>query len=108
MEVIDELYPKLQEHINVQCLLSYLHKYNVLDSNENQRLMLIILTPIEKAQKLLEMLRSKSPEGQENFVKALYESSQELGSSSGHHKIIQLFLTNGITIRQDYLHLESH
>ena len=100
MEVIDKLYPELQELINVQSLLSYLHKYNVLALNENQRLKLEIYTDIEKAQELLEMLRSKSPEGQENFVKALYESSQALGDSSGHHEIIQLFQTNGITLRQ--------
>jgi len=97
MGVINNLNPQLQEYINIEQLLPFLKKYAVLAINERQHLELRDTTNYEKVQYLLSTLGSKSEEGQEDFIKALYESSKQEGSS-GHHKMIELLQNEGIHI----------
>ena len=100
MEIVDETNPKLQKLINIQQLFSHLIKYNVLAQNEREYLGPDnTSTDFKKVQYLLFKLTSKGQEGQENFLKALYESSKEEGNT-GHREIIELFKKEGIDINE--------
>lgn len=104
MDIINELAPNFEEHMDVEQLLPYLIKYNVLARHEKQQLRLMEHTNCRKVQDLLSMLEQKNTKGQEDFIKALYESSQEQGSGGGHHKLIELLQNKGITIESITLH----
>ena len=79
LEIVDKTSPKLHKLINIQQLFLHLIKYNILAQNEREHLgPKSTSTNFEKVQHLLSsILISKGQEGQENFLKALYESSKE-------------------------------
>lgn len=91
--------PGLHKLINIQELLSFLIKYELLTRDEREHLELNSITNTKKIQCLLSKLESKGRAGQENFVKALYESSKEEGNT-GHCEIIELFKNEGISINE--------
>lgn len=92
--------PRLHTLIVITQLLPYLNKYKVLTKNETEHLEPeFISTNSEKVQYLLSSLRSKDQIGQQNFIKALYESSKEQGS--GLCEIIKLFQNEGIIIKEE-------
>ena len=91
--------PQLHNLITIVQLLPRLNKYDFLTKQEREYLELSTITNCEKVNRLLSTLRSKGKEGEENFVKALYESSKEQGNS-GHREIIEKFKNAGICIRE--------
>lgn len=69
----------------------------MLTKHEGQQLPLNI-TATKKVQKLVELLKSKGPQGGEDFVKALYKS---LSHVSGHKHLINLLQEKkGVTIKE--------
>ena len=100
LEIVDKTSPELHKLINIQQLFLHLIKYSVLALNEREHLgPKSTSTNFEKVQHLLSILISKGQEGQENFLKALYEASKE-EEDTGHREIIELFRKEGIDINE--------
>ena len=77
-------------------LYEYLNKYDVLTRNEREHLdQQSSKTPTEKTKYLMSALESKSPEGLQNFVKALYDSSS---INHGHQLLIEKLQENGVVV----------
>ena len=89
--------PEMLQHIVMSELLPYLQKYSVLTINEEQLLQLVSTTNYKKVQDLLSLIISKGPEGEKNFIIALYESSKKQGNS-GHKELIAKLQHEGITV----------
>ena len=96
LDMITELNPNLQQHIDITELWPYLIKHRILTRNERQNLKLKS-SESEKIQDLLSLLDHKGELGHTNFIKAIYESSK-IPENSGHCEIIELFKSEGISI----------
>ena len=100
MTVLNSMQPKLLGLIVMSQLLPYLVKYDVLTVQETQKLQLKNETDFDKAQYLLStILCSKGPEGEKNFVKALYEISKERGNF-GYTDVIFKLQREGILVSE--------
>ena len=97
--IIDIMYTmqgNMEKYLVVDTLLSYLNELEVLVKEEREQLNLQILTATEKTRKLLSILESKGPQGEENFIKALYKSSSDV---SGHRNLIQLLNDKDVIVK---------
>jgi len=99
IEALNFVQPDMNRLIVMAQLLPYLVKFVVVTFDEVQKLQLKYLTNSEKVQELSVMLVSKSPEGKKDFIKALYESSQNPGNS-GHKKLITKLQQKGVMISE--------
>ena len=100
LDIVYKTNPKLQKRVSIKELLPYLIKYHILTTNEREHLEPEFKsTNCDKVQYLLSLLETKGEEGQENFIKALYESSKEEGNT-GHCEIIELLKNEGIFINE--------
>ena len=95
LEIITTLNPEMEQYIVVDEILPFLNRHNLLTRVDRERLGPQSTTsPTLKTRQLQSILDSIGPDGEENFVKALYESS----SVPGHRHLIKLLQDNGVTI----------
>ena len=100
MDIIYTMQPEIEELINMEKLFGYLMKYKLLTKHEEQQVGPTSReTNIQKIRHLLSALERKGPEGEKNFIKALYESTKEAGNT-GHHEIIRKLHDNGVIITE--------
>jgi len=97
MEIINTLHPEMEQYIVIDELLPFLNRHKVLTRNNREQLgPQSPTTPTMKTRQLLSILDSTGPVGEENFVKALFESSNKV---SGHKHLIELLQSEGVTIQ---------
>ena len=97
MEIINTLHPELERFIKIDELLPFLNRHKVLTRNDREQLgPQSSTTPTMKTRQLLSILDSIGPVGEENFVKALFESSNDV---SGHKHLIELLQSEGVTVQ---------
>ena len=95
MDVINSLYPEMEDLIRMNILYAYLVAFKVLTKVEYEKLGPQSKdSPTEKNQFFLSQLDNKGPPGQEMFVKALYRTKQY----DNHHQLIELLRSKGLTI----------
>ena len=87
MRVLEELSPKIHLLVNIDCLLPYLIRYDVMENSEYSILNSLFLTRGQKADKLLEFLRKKDDDTLKRFLQALKEENDHLG----HEDLCKLF-----------------
>ena len=100
MDIIYTMQPEILDLINMEELFVYLIKYSILTKNEVQHVgPMSRETNIEKATFLLSALYGKGPEGQKDFIKALYESNKVAGNT-GHQELIRKLHDKGVVITE--------
>lgn len=106
MGIIYSLHPEMKKQIKMEKLLPYLMRYKILTGDEENKLGKPFDSNTEKVQCLLSVMEGKGPEGEENFIKALYESSKESGNT-GHKKLIEALSDKGIDINESLHQIHS-
>lgn len=94
MDVLYQLNPELNEHINMNSLIPYMNKYKVLMKNERFYLNDPSKYPSDKVTYLLNVLDTKDDKTVNNFLKALREEKQH----PGHSKLCSLLAQRGIIL----------
>ena len=92
MDVLFQLNPELNEHINMNSLIPYMNKYKVLMKNERFHLNDPSKYPSDKVTYLLNVLDRKDDKTVNNFLKALKEEKRH----PGHSKLCSLLAQKGI------------
>ena len=100
MDIILYLNPQLLK-LNIKLLEPLLNQNGILTEEERQYLQLPV-TNHDKIQYLLMHLECKDIETQKDFIKAIYQSSQQSGGRM-HCKIIKLFEKNGVKVCEENL-----
>ena len=91
MDILYELNPELQQHIDFDTLLPYMNRHKILTSEE--RNFLRNERNQQRVSKLLGYLEKKNEETIDDFVRALSEER----SHSGHTELCRLLKKHGIT-----------
>jgi len=95
LNVINTLYPEMEDKINMNNLYAYLIAFNILTKVESEILgPQSTKTKTEKNQYFLSLLESKGPQGQTMFVKALFRTKEVYS----HNQLIELLKNNGVAI----------
>ena len=81
MDVLYQLNPELNEHVNMNSLIPYMNKYGILTKNERFYLNDSTKSPSDKVTYVLGVLELKDDKTIRNFVKALKEEKQHPGHS---------------------------
>lgn len=96
MDVIFSVQPEMEQNINMDELFAYLNKYDILTRLDREHLgPQSKKTLTEKNRYLIYELESKSPQGKENFVKALYDSSHK---NESHQILINKLQEKGVVV----------
>ena len=94
MDVLYQLNPELNEHVNMNSLIPYMNKYGILTRNERFYLNDLTKSPSDKVTYLLNVLDLKDDKTVRNFVKALKEEKQH----PGHLVLCSLLAEKGIIV----------
>jgi len=95
IEIIVALHPEMEQYITIDELFPFLNRHKILTKANRQKLGPNSSTsPTMKTRHLLEILNTVGPDGEEKFVKALYESSEV----SGHKHLIKLLRDEGVNV----------
>ena len=89
--VLKELHNELIDHIDIMSLLPYLMKHQLLTSNDQYVFANDMLTPSDRAERLLMSIKVKGQEGYDKFVACLEEEQEHLG----HHHLLALINRRG-------------
>ena len=89
--VLKELHTEMKDHIDIMSLLPYLMKYQLLSSSDHYFLSNDMLTPSDRAERLLMSIKKKGQEGYDKFVACLEEEQEHLG----HHHLLTLINRRG-------------
>jgi len=96
-EIIRKLHPAMEKNIVMEELVPYLNKHGLLTQIDKEILGPTSTTPPTlKTRQFLFNLHSKGPDGEKNFIKALFESAKV----PGHQYLIKLLKDNGVTIEK--------
>ena len=100
MKIILSLNPQLLK-LDIELLKPFLNQNGILTEEERQHLQLSGINN-DKIQYLLVHLERKDSETQKDFIKAIYQSSQQSGGRM-HCEIIKLFEKNGVKVCEENL-----
>ena len=89
--VLKELDTEIRDHIDITSLLPYLMKHQLLSSTDQFVLSNDMLTPSDRAERLLMSIKVKGQEGYDRFVACLQEEQEHLG----HHHLLTLINRRG-------------
>ena len=98
MEIINRKNVEMEKYIQIDELIKYLKRYSLLATNEEQTLGLSHYTSTEKIRYLLRILQSKGPDGEKDFVRALYDSGND-SNIRGHKHLAELLERDGVDIK---------
>jgi len=94
-KIINKLHPEMEQWIVIDELVPYSIRHNLLTQIDKDILGPQSTTlPTLKTRHLLMNLDSKGPDGVQNFIKALYESS----NVPGHQYLMKLLQQEGVTV----------
>ena len=89
-KILADLHPYLGKSINIDALIPYLHKYELVTDRELEFLMNEHKPSAEKINKLVSWLPRKGRDALKNFVKCLEESDEGTGHRTVAEKITNL------------------
>jgi len=95
LDIINSLFPVMENLINMIKLYAYLIAFQLLTKVESEKLgPQSTKTKTEKIQYFLSLLDSKGPQGQKMFVIGLYRTKE----ICSHAQLIELLRSKGVTI----------
>jgi len=94
MQVIYSIHDDMRRYINIMSLYPYLNKYEILIREERQVLTNQYTIETTKVDQLLEIIDSKSPSKQKDFLKAIKDASEH----AGHREICKILRKKGLHI----------
>lgn len=90
MSTLRRLHPQLNKYTNLDCLVPFLNKYEILTDDDRWFLNSDSISPKQKIKNLLNSLNSKADESVHKFVLALKEEPEH----SGHKELCNLIAQN--------------
>ena len=79
MSTVNQLHPELAKHIDLDSLLPYMNRHNLLTSSEKYYLSIESYSPVKKINFLLRYLESKGDIAVKKFIQAIKEEPSHLG-----------------------------
>lgn len=89
--VLKELDTEIRDHVDITSLLPYLMKHQLLSMNDQYVFSNDMLTPSDRAERLLMSIKLKGQEGYDKFVACLEEEQEHMG----HHHLLTLINRRG-------------
>ena len=94
MDALREIHPEINQYINLDCLVPYLHRHRILTRTDDFHLQNSSKASDEKVAYLLQVLDRKGVDIVKKFIRALKEEPEH----TGHKTLCALLVQRGIDI----------